>query len=244
MSRTLKIAAVQKVMGSLIPLEEFDDLRSQGVDVACLPEYFSVPANLAQLIDAAPLRGEILDRLKEYSRRLGGVLVGGTLVEEEKGRFYNACHVFDSGRHLGVYRKMHLTKPELEAGLAPGEGSQVLRVRDFNLGLLICADVLYLESFRQIAALHPDLIAIPTDSPYRADDTVERKFARDQDIFVTGARLAGAFVLKTCGVGALLGHKLQGRSLICGPDGVIRRIEPEAEMQEQILIATIELDQA
>jgi predicted amidohydrolase len=241
MSHTLKIAAVQRRMGSPLSAETFDELRGKGAEVACLPEYFFVPTGTRRLVDAAPLRGEILERLQEYSRRLGGVLVGGTLVEEENGRFFNACHVFDDGRHVGVYRKMHLTEPERESGLTPGEGSQVLRVRDFSLGLLICADVLYLESFRQIAALKPELIAIPTDSPYREDDTVERKFARDRDIFVTGARLARAFVLKTCGVGELLGHKLQGRSLICSPKGVLARVEPDKEMLEQTLIAQITL---
>jgi deaminated glutathione amidase len=239
MKRTLKIAALQKQMGVELSPDIFDDLRSQGVEVACLPEYFFVPPSAERLIETVSLRSEILENLKEYSRRLGAVLVGGTLVEEEGERFYNACHVLDAGRPLGVYRKMHLTKPEHEAGLTPGEGSQVLRVRDFNLGLLICADVLYLESFRQIAPLQPDLIAIPTDSPFRADDTEERKFARDQDIFVTGARIAKAVVLKTCGVGGLLGHPLQGRSLICSPEGVLIRVEPSDERQERILIARI-----
>jgi predicted amidohydrolase len=242
MNRTLKIAALQKRMGSFISPSDFGELRRQGVEVACLPEYFFVPNDARRLVEAASQRGEILERLGEYSRELGGLLVGGTLVEEESGRFYNACHVFDDGKHLGVYRKMHLTSPEREAGLTPGEGSQVLRVRDFNLGLLICADVLYLESFRQIATLKPDLIAIPTDSPYREDDTVERKFARDQDIFVTGARLAHAYVLKTCGIGSLLGHKLQGRSLISGPEEVLARVAPGDELKEQILIALIDLD--
>jgi predicted amidohydrolase len=164
-------------------------------------------------------------------------------VEAEDGRYYNVCHVFDQGRHAGFYRKVHPTDREKEDGISPGARFQMLEIRGLRLGLMVCADVLFPQSFRQMAALKPDLIAVPTISPYQPDDTVDKKYRRDQELFVAGARAAGAFILKACGIGSIFGHRLQGRSLICSPFGVITRINPRAEHQEEVLTAEINLDQ-
>jgi len=242
-SRILKIAALQKRLGSAMPPAEFDRLRSLGVNLVCLPEYYFTPPQAHNHPETAALRPAILGQLEEWSSRLRGVVVGGTLVEEDEGRFYNACHVFDSGRHVGSYRKVHPTSREQDDGITPGSRFEVLETRGLRLGLMVCADVLFPRSFRQMAALKPDLVAVPTISPYQPDDTVERKYRRDQELFVNGARFAGAFMLKACGVGAIFGHRLQGRSLIASPFGVITRINPRAEQQEAVLTAEINLDQ-
>lgn len=242
MSLVLKIAALQKRIGGVVPRAEFDRLRELGVDIVCLPEYFFVPERIRNQIETASFRTRILEQLEAYSRRLVGVVVGGSLIEREGPFYYNASHIFDSGRYVGVYRKVYPTVREREKGIKPGDRFQVFEVRGIRLGVLICADVLFPESFEQSAALHPDLIAIPTTSPFLAGDTARDKQRRDQDIFVAGSRSANAYLLKTCGVGALLGKKLQGRSLICAPWGVIKVVNPRSEMLETTLIAEIDID--
>lgn len=242
MSRILKVAALQKRMGGVIPTAEFDRLRDLGVDLVCLPEYFFIPDRVRNQVDTAFHRQAILNRLETLSKRLVGVVVGGSLIEREGPHFYNACHIFDCGRHVGVYRKTHPTQNERSAGISPGENHRIFEVRGIRLAVLICADALFLESFQALADLKPDLIAVPTTSPFLPDDTAAEKNRRDQEIYVTGARAARSYLLKVCGVGSLMGQRLQGRSLICSPDGIIAGINPRNEALETTLIADIELD--
>lgn len=229
-------------MGSPIPPVELDRLRELGVDLICLPEYFFIPDGIRRQVRTASRRQITLDQIAEMSRRLAGVVVGGTLVEEEAGRYYNTSHIFECGRHVGFYRKVFPTFKEREDGIGSGEKFKVFSVRGIRLGVLICSDVLASESFTSLAEHQPDLIAVPTTSPYRANDTVPEKYKRDEDIFVAGARSADAYVLKTCGVGLLMGRRLQGRSLVCAPWGVIARVNPNNEALETSLIAELDLD--
>ncbi len=241
MSQILKIAALQMRMGRSIAPEEFSRLRELGVDLACLPEYFFVPPECKNQAETAGDRQRILDLLADYSRRLDGVLVGGTLAEKVNENFYNACHIFDRGKHVGFYRKMHPMPGERERGIRPGTEYKVFNVKGIRLSVLICSDVLFPESFSEVAKLKPDLIANPTDSPYLKDDSVAEKQRRDRDIYIKGAQITSSVILKTCGIGALIGRKLQGRSLICNSKGIIAGINPAREAEEAALIADVEV---
>jgi predicted amidohydrolase len=82
---------------------------------------------------------------------------------------------------------------------------------------------------------------VPTASPYRPGESVSDKYERDRFIFVEGARKMGCPVVKTCGVGTTFGHRIQGRSLIATPEGVLKRAEPDQESDGLILSATLRL---
>jgi predicted amidohydrolase len=100
---------------------------------------------------------------------------------------------------------------------------------------------LFPESYAQLAGLKPDIIFVPTTSPYRAEDPPEAKAERDRLYFIDGAKTAGAYVAKCCAVGSLLGGRLQGRSLIAAPWGIIERAPAERESEELILTAELDL---
>jgi predicted amidohydrolase len=121
MSRKLKIAALQKRVGSHIPPAMFERMHEAGVDIVCLPEYFFIPDGARNQVETADQRQLILSQLEAYSRSLAGVVVGGSLVEKAGDGHFNTCHIFDSGRHVGYYRKRHLTARERAVGLSPGE---------------------------------------------------------------------------------------------------------------------------
>ncbi|MBU1880954.1 carbon-nitrogen hydrolase family protein, partial [bacterium] len=153
MAHTIRVAALQKRMGGVIPTAEFESLRQKGVDLVCLPEYYFVPSKVRSQIETAALKKAILQRIQLYSNQLVGVVVGGTLIEEEYGRYYNTCPVFDCGKFVGSYRKMFPTPREREKGISSGTSHTVVEVRGIRLGLLICADVLYSASFNKIREL-------------------------------------------------------------------------------------------
>jgi hypothetical protein len=84
------------------------------------------------------------------------------------------------------------------------------------------------ESFLEMKRLGARVIFIPTFSP-RRQESVEEKFRRDNDIFVRGAGISGALIVKVCGVRSEYKDFLQARSLVADPGGVRFRVNPDQE---------------
>lgn len=212
------------------------DLRP---DLVVLPEYAAVAPMLG-----TPLRSFVdfdrnLDRLRWLAVRLNCVVVGGTVVEKESQDYFNTCFVFDRRIHVGFYRKVHVTAKERAAGISPGSGHRIVTAGRLRIGLLVCADVLQPSAFD--AMVGADVVAVPTSSPYLPEDTPETKERRDQEIFVEGARRCGAYVVKCCAAKSLLGARLQGRSLVASPDGIVARVPWDQESEEARLVVDLPL---
>lgn len=237
--RTVRVAVWQLTAGRVPAPDERAHLCALAPDVVVLPEYFAVDA-------VPPPRTSVnFDRNVDWLRALAvecnNVVVGGSIVEKEGRDFFNTCFVFDRRMHMGFYRKMYPTARERAAGVAPGAVYRVLDAGGLKIGILICADVLEPASFEAMRGA--DLVAVPTSSPYLPEDTPEAKAARDRDIFVAGARTSGAYVLKCCAAGSLAGHRLQGRSLVAAPWGILERVPAEAEDRESLLLVDLSLEE-
>jgi predicted amidohydrolase len=234
--KSLKIALLQDVPGSGIRPFCTGILERERPDVLALPEYYFVSSDDDSVIASSFRRDEILTALADLSARLGLVLVGGSLVEHVDGSLFNRCYIFDSGRIAGYYDKIHPFDNEGRGLIKEGNEYKVFDVRDVRIGILICADVLYPGSFKNIRGLQPDIIFVPTTSPYRPGENKNQKFARDRRVFVSGASRAACPVFKVCASGKIAGHRLQGRSLIALPGKIAWRIEPEFEHESALAI--------
>lgn len=238
----VKVAACQRFLDQPVDPNTCNFLVGQGAQFVCLPEHYPLPERVRDVREAAGLFDERYRYLEGLSRELRMVVVGGTLTEKSEAGFYNTCYVFDSGEELGYYRKVHPTEKEMSAGVMPGEGIKVVEARGVPIGVLICADVLDPGSFDVLAGLGCRIAFVPTASPYREGEPAEEKYERDRSIFLEGARTMGCPVVKSCGVGTILGkHRLQGRSLIATPDRIVARSEPHQEESELLLIAELEV---
>ncbi len=224
-------------------MDKIEKLIGRGVDFICLPEYCFIPLQAASQLEAAKDLKKNLDLLAALSVRLDSVLIGGSLIEEEAGKFYNTCYVFDRGWPVGKYRKVNLYRREAGKGVSTGSRYEVFEIGGIRVGVLICADVLFPESYQKLAEMKPDVIFVPTTSPYRADDTLEAKERRDSDYFLAGAKTTSAYVAKCCAAGVLLGGRLQGRSLIAAPWGILKRVPFEDEDKELVLTAELDFDE-
>ena len=120
----------------------------------------------------------------------------------------------------------------------------VVPFKGIKVGLLICADVLHPESYVDIARLQPDLVIIPVTSPLREGESIEQKYKRDDELFLSGARLAHCPVVKVGSYGKIAGRQLQGRSLIAMPDRIIFRVLPEDELKEAFKIVELPIQLA
>jgi len=221
----LTIGIHQAEPGSGITQEEQDRYRQAGVRVLVLPEYFWVRPQDRDHRDSAAHAGEDLDLMARLSAEEGWVLVGGTIVErtDDGETYYNTCPVFHEGREIGRYRKIHLMPGEARHGLSPGAGFLLVDALGLRMAPVICADVLYPDTFNEIAALRPGLILAPMSSPHLPEDTPEAKDKRDREIFLRGAARAGAPIVKAGGVGHLFRRPLQGRSLVATPGAILFR---------------------
>ncbi len=216
-----------------------DKLMAEPPDILALPEYYFVISAYESVVDSSFRRDKIVVQLKELSSALDCILVGGSIVERVNGDYYNRSYLFDSGKIIGSYDKIHPYDNEGRGLIKEGTEYEVFEVRGIRIGILICADVLYRGSFENIRGLRPDLIFVPTTSPYRWGESTGIKFARDIRIFARGATGANSIIFKICASGSIAGHRLQGRSLIASPGKILWRIEPEFEDREVLVVAEL-----
>ena len=236
----VRVAACQQNLQEGLSEITIAELHTFQPDFICLPEHYPLAAEIKNLQQAADRFAERKQYLSDVSHTLQTMVVGGTLTEPTPDGYYNTCYVFDRGVEVGSYRKVNPTSREQSAGTLRGSEFKIFKLAGLRVGVLICADVLFQESFEYLAALHCQLTFVPTASPFRPDESTEEKFRRDRLIFLKGARKMGCPIIKTCGVGTTFGHPIQGRSLITTTDDIVIRAEPH---QEQLsLILKTELD--
>lgn len=237
--KTIKVALLQDRPGSGIRQPFMDKLLAETPDILALPEYYFVAAGDNSVVASSSRCRKIIEELIELSSVFGCVLVGGSVVEHGNGGLYNRSYLLDSGQIIGFYDKIHPFDNEGRGLIKEGTEYKVFDVRGMRIGILICADVLYQGSFENIRGLRPDLIFVPTTSPYRPTESAGVKFARDRRIFAAGADRADSIIFKVCASGSIAGHRLQGRSLIASPGKILWRIEPESEDRTALIIAEL-----
>lgn len=230
---------VQDIPGSGLRKEFIDIIKSKEPDVISFPEYYFVGPEYQTVPSSLANHDRFIETMAGWSNEFKCIVVGGTVVERERKALYNRCHIFSQGVSIGHYDKIHLFKNEGNGQISPGHEYQVVQIGDLRLGLLICADVLFRDSFANLRGLSPDIVFIPTTSPFRPGEPAAHKFNRDHEIFGRGAAICDSILCKTSACGSIMGHPLQGRSLIVSPDKIHWRVEPENEDKPALVFVII-----
>jgi len=239
----VKVAALQYPLGQDITLEDKLFLFRRRPDFICLPEYYFIESHHRDLDTAADRSTEHEAILEKLSRDLETTVIGGSMPVRVDGGFANTSVVFSRGRKIASCQKVNPYGREPERGVIAGKEIKGFEIDGMKVGILICADVFDPNAFKQLKSQKVELIFVPVTSLYRPDDTLFEKQLRDNTIFVRGAQLANAYVVKTGGVGTLFGHPLQGRSGIFAPWGILARTAIEDECRKRILIGQLDLDE-
>ncbi|HEX7483049.1 MAG TPA: carbon-nitrogen hydrolase family protein [Candidatus Bathyarchaeia archaeon] len=200
-----------------------------------LPEYFTVPNCMADFTDAQKISKQTASKtlafLKEISKIIGDIyLLGGTVLEEEYGKYYNTSTLWRNGKLLAKYKKISPIKAEIEAGVSKGSKPIVLDTELGKLGMIVCADTFNPEVVKAVAALGAEIVSLPV-AAMGTHPTVQ-----GHPLTVGIARNFGFYILK---VGNVCSNMRGGRSAIIAPWGILGEVTDSLE--DSILSADLDM---
>ncbi len=158
-----------------------------------LPEYFSVPNNMENFQSASEIShatykatfGFLLAASKEAP---GPYIIGGTMLEEDAGTFYNTSTLWHNGTLVGKYRKRNPIRAELEAGVNRGDKPAVFKTEYCRVGLLVCADMFDPPTVEAVVDLGAELVFLPVAAmgthPHVNGHPLTEKLAKENGIYV------------------------------------------------------------
>jgi predicted amidohydrolase len=203
--------------------------------IIALPEYFTVPNCMADFTDAATISHETaaktLTFLQEISKTINDVyLLGGTVLLEDSGKYYNTSTLWRNGKLLAKYKKINPIKAEIKAGVARGNEPVVLDTELGRLGMIVCADTFNPELMKEVASLGAEIVSLPVAAmgthPTVKGHPLTQGIAHDY----------GFFVLK---VGNVCSNMRGGRSAIIAPWGILGEVADAPE--DSVLTAELDM---
>jgi predicted amidohydrolase len=207
----------------------------KGVEIVCLPEYFSTGGRADSFFFGEPIPGHTTDFLSQLAKKNRIWIVGGSILERSESKTYNTSIVIDEdGSIVGKYRKTHLWLDEHY--IKPGNEYPVFEVCQHKIGIMICWDIVFPEVARILRLKGAEIIfcpSSPTDRAFTVFKFCSIARAIENDIYFVLACPCGDIVIEAQNV-RLLGH-----SLVAGPNGKI----VSASYSERILTADLDLEQ-
>lgn len=216
---------------------------ANGASVVVLPELadtgyvFNDKAELAGLADRIP-GGRSATFLSALSEELGIVIVCG-LAEQDGAAFYNSAVICGPGGYIGKYRKLHLWNRE-NLFFKPGDlGLPVFDTPFGRIGIVICYDGWFPETFRRLALGGAQLICVPTNwVPMPGNEHQPQAMANI--LHKAAAHSNGVYIACADRVGTERGQPFIGQSLIVDPQGW-PLAGPASTADEEIISATVTL---
>lgn len=133
-------------------------------DVLILPEVWTVGWACSQFLKTANKidSGIVFEFLSDFAKNFNINIIGGSVISECDGNFYNTCPVFDrNGVLVAKYSKMHLySYYGCDEGkyISEGESPVMVNLDGVNYGLTICYDIRFPEIYRAYAKAGVDVL--------------------------------------------------------------------------------------
>ena len=141
-------------------------LGNTKADLIVLPELFATGYTFISKEEAESMaentEGETLNFLMRLAEKTGAVVVGG-FIEKDGNQIFNSSMIVSESEVLGTYRKLHLYYKE-KLWFSPGNKPlEIYKVKNTNVGIMICFDWFFPETIRSLALLGADIIAHPAN---------------------------------------------------------------------------------
>lgn len=217
----------------------------QGARVVVLPELVQSGYVFHDLAEALALAeaadGPTLQLWQALAVELDIVIVGGFCERLEGERVANSAALVDATGVRAIYRKAHLWDAENAIFTAGNEQPPVVETAFGRIGVMVCYDLEFPEWVRLPALAGADLLCAPVNWPDGPRPPIERpaEVIRVQ----ANAAVNRLFIAACDRHGNERGVNWVQGSVIVDPDGY-PLAGPAEEGGEQILIATLKLDEA
>ena len=225
--------------------ELFDLIRSENADIYILPELaytgyqFTTKNELEKLADRTD--SEIFKKFEQFSKNNDCTVIFGFAEKATDGKIYNSSAMITPEGEKHIYRKIHLFYKE-KLFFAPGNmGFNVHEWRGIRIGLAICFDWYFSESFRTLALKGADLIAHCSNLVMPYCQTVDYARAIENRVFVATVNRIGSEErdgekLTFTGQSVLVSPK--GEYIVRAPEdkqGIfVTEIDPQAARDKQL----------
>ena len=273
MTRTVTIGAAQVGPIQLadtrsVVVERLISLLRQGADAECdlvvfpelalttfFPRWWVEDLSEADRFYETEMPGPETQPLFDEARRLGvGFHLGYAELTPDGHRYNTAILVERDGSVVGRYRKVHLPGHEdhepwrafqhLERYyFEPGDGFQVHAGFGGVVGMAICNDRRWPETYRSLGLQGCELALIGYNTPihYAPDPDQDRLQGFHNGLVLqSGAYQNGMWVVGVAKAGAEEGCDLLGESAIIAPSGEVRAVT--ATVGDELVVATADLD--
>ena len=120
-----------------------DKIKSidQKTEVVVLPEMFSTGFSMKPTELAEPMDGETVQWMERVSRE-NGIILTGSIIIEEGGKFFNRLIWMLPNGQYGQYDKRHLfAYGEEDKHYSPGNKRLIASVKGWKINLLVCYDL-------------------------------------------------------------------------------------------------------
>jgi agmatine deiminase len=260
MNRKVKIALIQMKMvasqeGNLQKaIKYITEAAHAGAQIVALPELFTglyfpqKEYDKSAQKQAQAIPGSVTEILCSLAKKLNVVIVGGSIYEKDKGKYYNTAFVINNeGWLLGKYRKVHIPHdPSFYEGnyFESGNlGFQVFETAFCNVAVLICYDQWFPEAARSVALAGADIIFYPTAIGFVAG--IQPTEGDWVDAWVTVQRghgiANGVHIAAINRVGKEDEMTFFGNSFVSGPFGTV--LAHGSQAKEEIIYATCDFHQ-
>lgn len=168
------------------------------------------------------------------------IVVGGYPELADDQTIYNSVAILDRCGLIASYRKIHLWDEE-KRWFTPGDvAPPVLETRLGRLGFLICYDLEFPESVRDLALRGAELVVVPTNWPRSVRPEGERP--AEMGNAMVAARTSRVFIACCDRVGIERGIEWNGGSCVVDIDGWVLHERPARDAG--MIIADIDLARA
>ena len=224
---------------------------AKGAKIVCLQELFAMKYfcqdEKKEVFDLAEeIPGKLTKFLSETAKSNKITLVGGSIFEKERSRYYNTSLIFDEkGKIISKYRKIHIPydpKYYEQFYFSPGNlGYIQAETHEVKIAPLICYDQWYPEAARVNALKGAQIIFYPTAIGWAGDMKKTEPFSAErwQNAMCGHASLNGVYVAAVNRVGKEDAIDFWGGSFVADPFGEV--VARASSTKEEVLVAEIDL---
>lgn len=249
----LTIACIQtdpvmadKAFNMATTLEKIAEAADLGAKLIVLPELCNTGYMFANRTEAYALaeelpEGQSAQAWMTIAAQRDLYIVAG-IAERDGEKLFNSAVIIGPEGYIGRFRKVHLWADE-NLFFEPGDlGFPVFPTRHGRLGVMICYDQWFAESYRSCALQGADIVCIPTNWVPIPGQASGRE-AMANIIAMAAAHTNSIYVAAADRVGMERGQAFIGQSLIASYTGW-PVAGPASADEEQIILATVNVSDA